>query len=342
VLVRSVITGALGQYHFDNLLPGGYFVRVLPPASLPIPGGNPVDEDNGIDRDNNGYHQPGGPGTAVYTPVIELVEGEEPTVDDNDADTDYTVDVALFRGMNVGNHVWHDVNDNGLRDAGEPGINGVQLQLWSTGADGMVGGTDDMLAGTTTTANVAASGDGSYTFAALPPGRVYVRIPVPPAAYPLSSSTTTVIDNGVNDDDNGIQVGGGAIYSPAVLLTPGVEPGTAGGTSVESTIDFGLLSVTPSIYVSATHDDSIQVFDSTSGSYHGDLISKFGTSHSQGNADRCTGCRSCASFRSPSSRSCAIRRIHLGRRADSPAPVACTMGSTNRPETAWRSVSIRR
>ncbi|MBK8092606.1 MAG: putative Ig domain-containing protein [Verrucomicrobiaceae bacterium] len=208
VLITSQTTGALGQYHFDNLLPSAYFIRVLPPATLPIPGGNPVNLDNGVDLDNNGASQPSGPGTAIYSPVIALAAGVEPTVDDADSDTDFTVDVGLFRGMTLGNRIWHDFNDNGTLDVGENGLDGVTVQVWSTGADLVIGGTDDTLLRTTMTTTVLGV-PGTYSFTALAPGKLYVRIPTPPDGYSLSSSVTTMADNGIDNDDNGIQVSGG-------------------------------------------------------------------------------------------------------------------------------------
>jgi protocatechuate 3,4-dioxygenase beta subunit len=280
LMLRSTMTGALGQYHFDNLQPGEFFLRVIMPSPLNIPGGNPVNLDNGIDNDNNSAAQPGGPGAPVFSPVITLSTGGEPTTDDGDADTEFTVDFGLFRGMSVGNLVWQDTNDNGLRDNGEPGIAGVQLELWTVGADGHVGGTDDTLLRTTTSDN-----DGAYLFTALPPLQVYVRIPTPPSAQPLSSSVTTFADNGVDDDDNGHQINGSAIYSPVVSLSAADEPGTGGGTYEETTIDFGFMNVTPTIYVSATQADSVQTFDSGTGLYSGSLVPAFGNSLSQGNAD---------------------------------------------------------
>ncbi|MFZ2276727.1 MAG: SdrD B-like domain-containing protein [Prosthecobacter sp.] len=280
LMFTSTTTNGQGQYTFINLQPGTYFMRVLMPTELNIIGGNPVNLDNGVDNDNNAASQPGGPGTPVFSPVITLATGAEPTVDDGDADTENTIDFGLFRGMNVGNLVWQDTNDNGLRDNGEPGIDGVTVQLWNAGADGSIGGTDDVLLRTTTT-----SAGGAYLFTSVPPLKVYVRIPRAPAAQPLSSSNTTFVDNGVDNDDNGLQLSGGAVNSPVITLTAADEPGTGGGTYNETTIDFGFVNVTPSIYVSATQADSIQAFNSSTGLYSGSLVPAFGTSLSQGNAD---------------------------------------------------------
>ncbi len=41
--------------------------------------------------------------------------------------------------MEVGNRVWRDVNQNGIQDAGEPGINGVIVQLYNAAGTTMLG-----------------------------------------------------------------------------------------------------------------------------------------------------------------------------------------------------------
>lgn len=273
----EIITNAQGGYSFQNLPPGYYYVRITPPSSLPIPGGNPVNEDNGVDSDNNAVTQPGGAGTFIYSPVIQLSPGTEPTSEDGNADTDYTVDFGLYRGLSLGNLVWQDTNDNGLRDSGEPGVDGVNLEVWNTGADGLIGGTDDVRVRTT-----ISSGGGAYSFPSLAPGKYYVRIPAPPLTHPLSSSSTVMADNGVDNDDNGHQVSGGAIYSPVVTLT---APAVGSNQYDKNTIDFGLCNVVPTAYVSATQDDSIQTYNASSGRYTGTLVHPFGNHHSQGDGD---------------------------------------------------------
>ncbi|MEQ1748927.1 MAG: SdrD B-like domain-containing protein, partial [Prosthecobacter sp.] len=279
----DITTGALGTYAFHSLLPGFYFIRVIPPSSLPIPGGNPVDADNSIDNDNNAAQQPNGAGTVILGPVIELTTGGETTGDDGDHDTDFSVDFGLYRGLNIGdpgspNYVWQDTNDNGHKDSGEPGIDGVLVELWSTGSDSLIGGSDDVLH-----SNIQSQNGGKYYFTSLPPGGYYLRIPSTPVTHPLSSSITALVDDLVNDDDNGHQVGAGSIYSPVIVLSSGQEAGSDGYN--ENTLDFGLLAVTPTVYVSATQDDSIQTYNAASGNYTGTLLDPFGSSHNQGDGN---------------------------------------------------------
>lgn len=274
----TLTTPASGAYTFDGLAPGRYYVRVVPPVTSPLPGGNAVAADNGVDNDNNAASQPGGAGTTIFSPVIQLAVGTEPTADDGDADTDYTLDFGLFRGMGLGNLVFQDTNDNGLRDGGEPGLDGVTVELWSTGVDEKIGGTDDVRMRTVTTA-----GGGLYAFSSLAPGKFYVRIPTPPLTHPLSSSSTVLADNRVDHDDNGHQLAGGSIYSPVITLSPGTEISEDGYT--DATVDFGLCNVLPTAYVSATQDDSIQVYDPAARQFKGNFHHPFGSSHNQGDGN---------------------------------------------------------
>ncbi len=69
----------------------------------------------------------------------------------------------------IGDFVWFDSDRDGVQDAGEGGISGVTLNLYSTGTDDIIGNGDDVLIGTTTT-----DATGHYTFEGLAPGNYYV------------------------------------------------------------------------------------------------------------------------------------------------------------------------
>lgn len=88
-----------------------------------------------------------------FRPVVESLEAREVP--------------ALF-GAQLGDFVWHDLNKDGIQTAGEPGINGVQVDLYENGT----------LLRTTTTANGGLDGqtkkDGFYQFYGLVPGRSYM------------------------------------------------------------------------------------------------------------------------------------------------------------------------
>lgn len=272
----TLTTGSDGAYLFNNLTAGNYWVQCTPVATLPLTSGNVVAADNGIDNDNNGS-QPSGAGTALRSPPITLTAGAEPTSEDGDNNSDLTVDFALFQGMSMGDLVWNDLNDNGHRDVGEPGIAGVTVQLFSPGSDGKVGGSDDVLVGTTTT-----DGSGAYLFSSLTPGKYYLRLPVLPATTPLASSVVSFADNGIDNDSNGLQTGTDPVYSPIITLAPLTEPGS---TNADLTIDFGLTGSSLGAFATAANDDGVQVYDPSTGGFSSMFQHPFGNSNSQGNGD---------------------------------------------------------
>ncbi|HYF35769.1 MAG TPA: putative Ig domain-containing protein, partial [Prosthecobacter sp.] len=169
VLIGTTATSAAGVYNFTSLAAGKYVVKVTPRPSLPVTGGTPVTLDNGVNNDNNGS-QPGGPGTALYSPVITLAFGTEPITDgDSNTDTDLSIDFGLFSGLQVGNQIWADTNNDGIfQSASESGISGVTVEL-------LDGATDEVLATTVT------NGAGLYSFTTFGAGTYRVRIPTPPA-----------------------------------------------------------------------------------------------------------------------------------------------------------------
>ncbi len=149
---------------------------------------------------------------------------------------------GLSQTLGIGDLVWNDTNNNGLHDSGESGIGSVTVQLWTPGSDNAIGGSGS--AADTLIATTATDGTGAYNFAGLSAGKYFVTV-TPPTLYSVVSSTAAG-DNGVDDDNNGSQPGGRAttVYSPVVTLAQNTEPGnlSSGGTNLDSTIDFGLLT----------------------------------------------------------------------------------------------------
>jgi len=86
-LIGITITNAAGDYFFDALKPGDYFVQIPvqnnfntgDPLALFRTSSDPTDtNDNQEDADDNGI-QTGGSGTLVTSPLINLMAGQEPT-----------------------------------------------------------------------------------------------------------------------------------------------------------------------------------------------------------------------------------------------------------------------
>lgn len=159
-IVATTTTAGGGKYLFNNLIPGNYYVDFIPPAGYVL---SPQDQGGNDATDSDANPVNG------QTIVTTLTSGE----------TDLTWDAGLYQSASLGDFVWLDSNANGIQEAGETGIDGVTVQLYSSA------GT---LIGTTTT-----SGGGLYLFTNLVPGNYYVRF-VPPAGYTVSPQ-----DQGGND-----------------------------------------------------------------------------------------------------------------------------------------------
>ncbi|MGI5868049.1 MAG: SdrD B-like domain-containing protein [Kiritimatiellia bacterium] len=275
-----------GIYLFDNLVPGDYRIRI--PAEM-FDVGQPLEAlntastlhsatDDQIDNDSNGAQSAAG--QEVWSPVFHLHRGGEPqddtgeprefgpgaTLDNHsprlDDNGDMTIDFGFYAPtleqtnlVSLGSLVWSDLNNNGVWDAGEPGIPDVTLELYITNATGLV------YWGTTQSAS-----DGTYFFHDLMNNTNWVvRIPAsnfePDGALygtPISGGMPVNADNQVDGDNNALQPGGfGAeVWSPVVALTAGTEPtnesGLGGGQDLASpyvdangdmTVDFGFTPV---------------------------------------------------------------------------------------------------
>ncbi|MCB0096469.1 MAG: hypothetical protein KDE46_12140, partial [Caldilineaceae bacterium] len=156
--VLTTTTASGGLYLFTNLVPGIYVVELDPSnfdAGGPLvgyissddaiagtvgdyePAPSPDDttgpQGNAIDNDDNGQSI----ASVIRSTEITLKLNQEPTgeVLDNDpatpdASENLTLDFGLYRPFSLGNRVWHDLNNNGQIDDGEPGLPNVQVSLF--------------------------------------------------------------------------------------------------------------------------------------------------------------------------------------------------------------------
>lgn len=225
-----------------------------------IPGGGDDDRDN----DDNGTRQGGGTfAGAVISNAVTLGPGGVEPIDDADAPvmdpageapndrSNRTVDFGFYR-QQLGDLVFVDVNGNGAYNAGtDTLVQNAIVRLYSSdgteinvGPDGILGTTDDAPGGVTTET------DGVYLFSGLPQGDYIVRV-TPPSGFTSTVDTASAGDtnnpnNNIDNNDNGIGTGMGAVSSNIVTLTPG-NAGAANnsavtqatGTTYNPTIDFG-------------------------------------------------------------------------------------------------------
>ncbi len=258
--IATMNTAGGGFYRFDNLRADTYIVEVVIPTGTTstVDAGDPdtdVDDD-----DDNGVVIVGanvrsnpvtlGPGNSEPTgetnPAINPEVGE--ATDDH---SNRTVDFGFITSYSLGNRVWADTGsgggtaNDGLRNGGEPGINGVTVNLYRDSDNNST--PDGAAIATTTTA-----GGGFYRFDNLTADTYIVEV-IAPTGYTSSTVDAGDPDADVDDDDdNGVVISGSSVRSNPVTLGPGaVEPtgennpvtNPETGESVDSqsnrTVDFG-------------------------------------------------------------------------------------------------------
>ncbi len=135
-------TDANGQYRFNELAPGAYRVDIADgsvPPGLSLSGGSDPSS------------------TVTVTSAAERVD---------DIDFGY----QNTNGAMIGNLIWTDVNRDGVRQAAEPGVNAVTVDLIDLGPDAAFGGGDDTVAATVETRG------GRYLFTNVAPGTYVVEV----------------------------------------------------------------------------------------------------------------------------------------------------------------------
>ena len=218
VSVNSAVTDATGAYSFANLVPGDYSLLFVPPPSYAL---SPRDV-GADDLDSDAFAPP--ERTALTT------------LDPGESDTSW--DVGLFQVSSLGDLVWHDRDADGVQDGGEPGVPGVVVSLYRPGADGVIGGGDDVLVLTDTT-----DADGLYRFPGLAPLDYYVQF-----AMPAGYSAVSPRDSADVDDD------GDSDVDPATLRTPMVTlPSSASDLSLDMGV-YNLASLGDRVWLDANAD----------------------------------------------------------------------------------------
>ncbi|MEI6073970.1 MAG: SdrD B-like domain-containing protein [Verrucomicrobiota bacterium] len=237
--LATVVTDTNGYYYFDNLLPGTYFVHVAAhefQLGGHLYGSQPSFGTYTGDNQNHGIYNSDPDDNGISSAPVTLAVGSMPTGEGStnytglvpDANNNFTIDFSFVPATNqvlIGDTVFFDANNNGRQDAGEPGINGVGVQLWQVGTG--PGGTDK-LDETQVTTNLGGLA-GQYQFVE-PPGTYYVVIAAtnflpggPLARLPMSSS---VVDLTSDNYNIGYQPGGlgtAAFSATNITLTSGQD-----------------------------------------------------------------------------------------------------------------------
>ncbi len=199
--VGTTTTGPNGAYEFADLPLGDYRVEFVAPADTEL---SPADAggDDAADSDA---------GPNGRSPVVTLT-GADPV--------NNTIDAGIMPILGtIGDTVWRDDNNDGIQDPGEPGVQGVTVNLLNAAGNPVLDDNGDPI--TTTTGP-----NGGYSFADLPLGDYRVEF-IAPADTELSPA-----DQGGNDaTDSDADPANGR--SPVVTLT-GADP-------VDNTVDAGIV-----------------------------------------------------------------------------------------------------
>ncbi|MBZ0288082.1 MAG: carboxypeptidase regulatory-like domain-containing protein, partial [Anaerolineae bacterium] len=166
-VVSTTTTDASGNYAFTNLRPGYYAIEVMLPTGYQF---SPQDAAAATDATDSDVNI-----TTGRTINTTLIPGEN----------DITWDAGLVPLANIGNRVWRDNNNNGRQDGGEPGVNGITVNLLDSGG---------AVIRTTTTVT------GAYSFTNLPPGTYSVEFVLPATGFQFSPRDAAVATDATDSD----------------------------------------------------------------------------------------------------------------------------------------------
>jgi hypothetical protein len=219
-----VYTNALGEYLFTGLPAGDYTIKFSRlPAGYTSSTAN-TGTDDAIDADASFAGLSVTAITTANTLVYTLQTGED----------NLTVDMGIIpaAGTNsVGSFVWNDVNGDGLQTAGELGVQGMTVTLYTNGADGLPGTADDVLVAVTTTDNA-----GAYIFVGLADGNYNIGFSNLPTGAKL---TTQTIATATGSDANPASGRTGIIaLDPSGLSLAGI---------INTDIDAGIITSTAAL-----------------------------------------------------------------------------------------------
>ncbi|QCW99304.1 hypothetical protein FGM00_03945 [Aggregatimonas sangjinii] len=150
----------------------------------------------------------------TYTVTVTSAEGCTDTDD---------VFVNVENKVSVGDYVWNDVNENGIQDDGDTGVNGVTVTLYQCNDGSNSGGT--MISSTVTANEPTTNAPGYYALDVCPNSGEYYVVFSTPGGFEFTESN--VGDSALNSDADANGVTGCF---------------TVGGTDI-TTIDAGLISL---------------------------------------------------------------------------------------------------
>ncbi|MBN2304057.1 MAG: thrombospondin type 3 repeat-containing protein, partial [Anaerolineae bacterium] len=164
-------TDSSGNYLFTGLSFDSYYLIVYPPSGYMVsPQDQGGDDTIDSDADSKGYIG----GILVFPYQSDLTQD---------------VGMYVFAPATIGGNVWHDLNGNGIQDAGEPGDGSVtfQITLYDSG-------------GSPLASTSPLPTDGSYFFTDVYPGSYYINFNIPYASLLQGSPPNIGADDTVDSD----------------------------------------------------------------------------------------------------------------------------------------------
>ncbi len=231
-----------GHYWFHDVASGIYFVA-LPGGGVPT---GMVSTTGASTSTTTDHTDDGAPtagfvavtsaitlNTATDQPVGEAAPGDPAGSDEsaanaatevtNDTDSNLSIDFGLTQTtapacLKIGNRVWLDLDNDGIAEAGEEGLDGVTVELYRANDDG---GPTGALLQTATTAN-----GGYYLFGCVDAGTYVIVVPASNfaddgALAGLAPSVTGPAGDQAND---GAATANGDVVSAPVQIAPANAP----------------------------------------------------------------------------------------------------------------------
>jgi len=200
-LLSTVTTDVFGNYIFNGLAAGNYYVKFSNiPAGYALTTAN-VGSDDYVDADVDNTN---GSGT---TKTYKLVAGQSNV----SVDAGITSPASTY---SIGDKVWYDIDKDGIQDVGESGVPGVLVMLYNSSSLPIDSATTDLTGNYLFTG--LASGTYSLGFTALPKGYGFTAVNADVAGIagannsdvnPFTGRTATVTVNGGNANPRYIDAG---------------------------------------------------------------------------------------------------------------------------------------
>lgn len=182
-ILQTTVTDNTGFYFFNNLVPGNYQVQF--DISGLAPGCDFTYQDVGSnDRIDSDVNRQG------FGPCVYITGGQ----------FDSTYDAGLLILAAIGDYVWHDLNGNGQQNSGEPGIPGVEVNLYT--------------ADSTYVATTYTDGNGRYLFDFLYPGDYFLLFVAPEGYEHTFANRGSDLSDSDLDNTNGIGTTATTTLSP--------------------------------------------------------------------------------------------------------------------------------